>query len=55
MALSIMHLQQPEDYPSKSLLGSAKWTRPKPMLVVDRGKVVGEVETPKDGGKDDED
>ena len=34
---------------SKSLLGSAKWSRPRLRLVVDRGK---EVET-KDEGKDD--
>ena len=39
----------PEGWPPKSLLGSAKWTRPRPRLVVDRGK---EVEV-KDEGKDD--
>jgi hypothetical protein len=52
----MMYLQPPEDYPPKSVLGSAKWERPKVMLVVDHGRMVGDVAalTREVGGKDED-
>ena len=53
---AMTHLQPPEDYPGKSLIGSAKWERPKLRLVVER---LSEVEAKerreraKDGGENE--